>query len=287
MNIDAFIEQCRGQWAGFDNSEKLALHEHPRDRYLSSLPAEIQGMATENKLMLLNLALRNLASDEVYVEIGCWHGLSLAGAALDNRDAPIYACDDFSQFNGTSAELGETIKQYTAPGQVRFYDMDFLSFLDLAPWQPARIGVYFYDGGHTFKQQYQALEVVLPWLAERALVIIDDTNAGQVRSANQLFISQVPELQLLSDVRTPGNEFPTWWNGVQIYVYETRGREMLSQERRVSHEALRLFWDEFMPPAREIIQTSRRFAARIPGLKSQYKRLRVRLRDKRSHGEGL
>ncbi len=286
MNIAEFIEQCRGQWAGFDDCERLALHEHPRDRNLSSLPKQIQGMATENKLMLLNLAAKNLAPGEAYVEIGCWHGLSLAGAALHNPNAPIYACDDFSQFNGTSAQLDTTIKQHTAPGQVQFYDMDFLSFLELAPWQPARIGVYFYDGGHTFADQYQALDIVLPWLADQALVIIDDTNAGQVRSANKLFVSQVPELRLLSDVRTPGNEFPTWWNGIQIYVYESRGRKITSSKHTMSHEVRRLFWDGFMPPTREVIQTGRRFASAIPGLKPLYKRMRGS-RDKRPHQESL
>lgn len=282
MNIDRFIEQCGEQWPDFADREKLARHDHPKDRDLSVLPGEIQGMATENKLMLLNLAMRNLEPDEVYVEIGCWKGLSLAGAASNNRDRRIYACDDFSQFNGTSTQLEITIKKYTAPGQVQFSDMDYLSFLKLAPWQPARIGAYFYDGGHSFEAQYQALNRVMPWLAPRALVIVDDTNAGQVRSANELFVSRVPELRLLSDIRTPGNEFPTWWNGVQIYVYESEERRAVLRGRGIAYEARRLFWDGVMPPTRAGFQLTRRFAAAIPGLKALYKRVQIGFHDQKS-----
>ena len=233
-------------------------------------------MATENKLMLLNLAVRNLEPDEVYVEIGCWNGLTLAGAAFNNHDGRIYACDDFSQFNGNSAQLEKTINRYTAPGQLHFYDMDYLSFLNLAPWQPHRIGVYFYDGGHSFEEQYQALDRVLPWLARRAIVIVDDTNAGQVRSANELFLSRVPELRLLSDIRTPGNEFPTWWNGVQIYQYASGERKAVLHRHGPSYELRRFFWDRVMPPTRDAIQMTRRFAAAVPGAKALYKRLQTR-----------
>jgi hypothetical protein len=267
MNVSEFLNDCQKQWPGFEHAKALALYEHPRDRDLASLPSEVQGMSTENKLMLLNLAVRSLEPGEVYVEIGCWRGLSLAGAALHNSNAPIFACDDFSQFSGSLGELDNTLRKYTTPTQVRFYDTDYLSFLDLAPWQPARVGVYFYDGGHSFKQQYQALDRMFPWLADRALVIIDDTNAGQVRSANRLFMSRAPGFQLLNDVRTPGNEHPTWWNGVQIYSYESIDKEYSSQRHKIPYQTLRFFWDEIMPPARNLFQGARRIASAVPGLR--------------------
>jgi predicted O-methyltransferase YrrM len=275
MNVQEFLKNCRWQWPDFDESRALARYDHPRDRSLSALPKAIQGMATENKLMLLNLAVCNLAADEVYVEIGCWRGLSLAGAAF-NSTGRIYACDDFSQFQGDAAKLAETIERYTLPGQVQFYDGDFLSFLGSAPWQPARIGVYFYDGGHTFEQQYQALEHVLPWLADEALVIIDDTNARQVRAANRQFFSGVSGFQLLSDVQTPTNEFPTWWNGVQVYSYQRETQSSDLKRPGWSYQASRLFWDGFMPPAREALHLARVSMGKIPGMKPLYKHFRQR-----------
>ncbi len=34
---------------------------------------------------------------------------------------------------------------------------------------PSPVGVYFYDGGHTFREQYRALRNVEPFLADEAL----------------------------------------------------------------------------------------------------------------------
>ena len=48
------------------------------------------------------------------------------------------------------------------PGQVTFHDMDFRDFLAAAPWTPARIGAYFYDGGHSFHDQYDGLALAIP-----------------------------------------------------------------------------------------------------------------------------
>ncbi len=121
MNFNEFINDCRTQWPDFDSSQKLSESKHPHNRFLATLLNEIPGMATENKLMLLNLAVRHLDRGEVYVEIGCWQGLSLAGGAKNNPMAKIYACDNFSQFGGPKDQLQRTIHNYLAPGQANFY----------------------------------------------------------------------------------------------------------------------------------------------------------------------
>ena len=103
MNFEAFLADCRAEWREFDDAASLARVPHPRDRALRPLLDAIPGMATENKLVLLNRAVRHLAPGEVYVEIGCWHGLSLAGALAGHPSAPAFACDDFSEFGGPRA----------------------------------------------------------------------------------------------------------------------------------------------------------------------------------------
>ncbi len=97
--------------------------------------------------------------------------------------------------------------------------MDSIEFLKLAPWKPARVGAYFYDAGHTFEEQFKALAYILPWLANNAVVVVDDTNSSYVRAANRYFTSRAPELQIVKDIRTPKNKYPTWWNGMQVYHY--------------------------------------------------------------------
>jgi len=193
---------------------------HPRDRRLATLPLEIEGYATENKLMLLNLAAGHLEPDEVYVEVGCWRGLSLAGAAHENQDAPIYACDDFSRMGASRELLQEVLERHTEPGHVHFFDQDFRTFLKAAPWGTARVGAYFYDGGHSFQDQFAALELIQPHLAEQALIVVDDTNDLPVRRANRLFMRYNPGFDLLRDVRVKEYQDRAWWNGIQLIRYQ-------------------------------------------------------------------
>jgi hypothetical protein len=219
MHFDAFVSRCRQLWPEFSDPSRLARSRHPSDRSLSHILKEVPGMATENKLALLNAAVAALAENEVYVEVGCYKGASLVGAAAGNPRVRIFACDNFSQFEGVAEALRKTLDARTERGQVVFHDLDFRSFFTNAPWRPARVGAYFYDGGHSFRDQYDGVAFALPHLADDALIIIDDTNKRAARSANQLVARAVPGLELILDLRTAGNHSPTWWNGVQVYRY--------------------------------------------------------------------
>ena len=139
MDFDAFIADCRRNWPDFDHLKKLAAARHPEDRRVADVLAEVPGMATENKLLLLNLAVAHLAPGEVYVEVGCYKGASIVGAARGNSGAKIFACDNFSKFDGTAEILKGNLERH-APGQVEFYNMESRDFLREAPWRPARIG---------------------------------------------------------------------------------------------------------------------------------------------------
>ena len=220
MHFDAFVSRCRRLWPEFADPARLARSRHPSDRSLSQILKNVPGMATENKLALLNAAVSALGENEVYVEVGCYKGASIVGAATGNPHARIFACDNFSQFDGVAEALRRTLDVHTAPGQVTFYDLDFRDFFTNASWRPARVGAYFYDGGHSFRDQFEGVARALPYLADDALIIIDDTNKRAARSANQLVARAVPGLELILDLRTAGNHSPTWWNGVQVYRYQ-------------------------------------------------------------------
>ncbi|HLJ43863.1 MAG TPA: class I SAM-dependent methyltransferase [Candidatus Binataceae bacterium] len=218
MDFDAFIADCRRNWPGFDHRKQLEAARYPNDRRLADVLTEVPGMATENKLLLLNLAVAHLAPAEVYVEVGCYKGASIVGAARGNSAAKIFACDNFSKFDGTEEILKANLERH-APGQVAFFNMASRDFLRDAPWRPARIGAYFYDGGHSFADQFEGLQYALPSFADDAVIIIDDTNKHEARAADALFARMVPGFELVLDLRTPRNHHPTWWNGVQLFRF--------------------------------------------------------------------
>ncbi len=218
MDFDAFIADCRRNWPDFDQPRKLAAARHPADRRLAEVLAEVPGMATENKLLLLNLALAHLSPGEVYVEVGCYKGASIVGAARGNVAAKIFACDNFSKFDGAEDILRRNLARH-APGQVEFFNLASREFLRAAPWRPARIGAYFYDGGHSFADQFEGLQYALPSFADDALIVVDDTNKREARAADALFARMVPGFELVLDLRTPRNHHPTWWNGIQVFRF--------------------------------------------------------------------
>jgi hypothetical protein len=230
-------------------------------------------MATENSLMLLNLAVRHLEPGEVHVEIGTWQGLSLAGALAGNRAAKAYACDDFSEFGGPRTELHRNICDYTDPGQVKFYEMGYREFLGAAPWLPARVGSYYYDGGHTFEEQFLALKLMLPHLADRAIVVVDDANIIRVRAANRL-VRLGNRITPVLDIRTPGNCSPTWWNGVQAFAYASNTRRNLSDCRAGIHTSTVSAFERRLLPR---VDAALDAVGRLPGLRAAYREI-VRIR---------
>jgi predicted O-methyltransferase YrrM len=273
MNFEAFISACRAQWPEFNDERRLSRSTAPADRRLKPWLGRIEGMATENKLMILNLAVANLADDEVYVEIGCYRGLSLIAAAAGNAGARIFACDNFSQFTASADLLRKTIADHSAPGQIDFSDMEFRRFLELAPWRPRRIGVYFYDGGHSFADQYEALKRAMPSLADDAIVIIDDTNKRNVRAANRLFTSRAPGFAQVLDLRTGRNHSPTWWNGIQIYRFRRSEGSNGVPADGAGYALRRLFWDDILLRSRHAYRSFR------SDLKARVRRRRRRHRN--------
>ncbi len=246
MRFDRFIQRCHSEWPEFGDPRLLAKSRNPATRDLSQVLSRVPGMATENKLKLLNLAVASLGDNEVYVEVGCYRGASLVGAATGNPDARIYACDNFSQFDGAAEALEGVLAQFTRPGQVEFRDLDFRDFMTAAPWRPAKIGAYFYDGGHSFEDQYDGLRFAIPHLADDAIVIIDDTNKRAARSADALIARQVPGFELILNLRTPGNHHPTWWNGIQLYRYRAQGPVDSAALAGASVSARKLIYDDLL-----------------------------------------
>ncbi len=273
MRFDAFLVSCRTQWPSFPDPRALASAPHPLARDLAHILTHVEGMATENKLKLLSLAASCLDTAEVYVEIGCYRGASLIGAAHSNPHVRIFACDNFSQFGGAAAVLHENLARYAPLAQLNFYNMEFRQFLALAPWSPARIGAYFYDGPHLFADQYDALALAAPYFADDALIIIDDTNKAAVRTANWLFTRKAGQLELVLDLRTPSNKSPTWWNGIQVFRWRRDPAAPAPPSFRGAGVALaRFFFDTLVRASRRALRTLRKAPRRA--VKRTLRRLR-------------
>ncbi len=142
------------------------------------------------------------------------------GAATSNPHARIFACDNFSQFDGAADALRRTLDAHTAAGQVTFHDWTSATSSPPRHGPPRASAPTSTTAATVFADQYDGLALAIPHLADDAVVIIDDTNKRAARSANHLVARALQSFKLILDLRTPRNHSPTWWNGIQVYRYQ-------------------------------------------------------------------
>jgi predicted O-methyltransferase YrrM len=196
---------------------------------------DVAGMASIKKLRLLNLAVSLLPQDrfECYLEIGTYRGKSLIAALDGNPGRPAIACDNFSEFEEPSfpqnqAILEKNIARYGLAEQVQFFDSDFRSLLQT--WREKklpRIGVYFYDGAHDEESQCLAIQMAEEYLADQAIVIIDDwrfesdSPSGAQAGTKRAIEASKNKWDLVRVLPASYNgDLEQWWNGVGLLTFE-------------------------------------------------------------------
>ena len=197
-------------------------------RAMDSCP-DVEGMLSIKKQRLLSLAFGLLDEDEAYFEIGTYRGKSLLSAMLGNPPRPVFACDNFSQFDDNSFDIvQQNLAKYDLKDRVVFYNCDFLESFDPSRL-PVPIGLYFYDGAHDFTSQYEAIKRIEPFLADEALVLVDDwrhaedsgsyAKSATVRAAAE----STAEWDLLYELPARFNgDRAMWWNGVGVLSFRRR-----------------------------------------------------------------
>ena len=261
MDLEAFQAKLAGLFGGDLRAD------HPVDRRFRDVVADVPGMATEHKLALLNLAAAHLGPGEAYLEVGSFKGLSLIGAMLGNPGRRFYAIENFLEFNpdGTArAELEANLARWAGSGRARVLEGDCFDLLRRGQGPQEPVGVYFYDGAHGRLPHYLALGVAEPWLADRALVVIDDASWPIVARATDRYVAAHPGYRLLFDLAADHEEDPRWWNGVRVYAFERSPARGQARRRVGLDTAWRLLaYDLLYRPA---VRVAWKTLPRHPGL---------------------
>ena len=84
------------------------------------------------------------------------------------------------------------------------------------------VGVYFFDGDKsTPEAAYDGLAGVLPFLADEALILIDDANEMNIALAAAKLERENPkQLMRLLWLPTPGNCWTCFWDGVMALAFK-------------------------------------------------------------------
>ena len=199
---------------------------HPRGQRFDRVLEDVPGLARENNLALLNLAASMVEPGESYLEIGTHHGTSLIAAMVGNERAEFVAVDNFSFSTGSRQRLDENLAKFGME-HVTVIEGDAFELIPSGALGDRRVSVYYYDNGHEYEQQLDSLRMIEPWLAERALLIVDDTDWDRVERATRAYLEQQPRARML--VWIPGKDkgYPAWWEGVQVLAWDADATPVL------------------------------------------------------------
>lgn len=209
MKLNEFVETLPRQYLNWGTPSVK-----PIDTSIE-VKSQVWAMTVENNMRLLNHAVKLLEGDEVYLEVGVLQGASTI-AALMNNTARGIAVDNFSMLDSTEGNktaFHRTTKACGVGDRVALYEQDFIEFFTNPP--DIKVGVYFCDGPHGYKGTWDGLELAIPILANRAVIVMDDFNWDRVYGATLDWVAKHPEAKMLFDLRHP-EDAKTWWNGLAV-----------------------------------------------------------------------
>lgn len=190
---------------------------------------QIPGLSSPRVCNLLNRLVAGMAPGDRYLEIGTFKGRTLLSAAYGNKGKVCYACDKFRfwgkhtgwGFDARRALYGNIARYRTTSAEIRFFEMTSRALFDRRLVQ-GPIGVYFYDGDHSYRGTHHGVVSAAPLLAHRSILLMDDWNDPIIRRATYAGIVDagldiVWERGLKGDHSERG-----WWNGLGVFYLEKR-----------------------------------------------------------------
>lgn len=162
---------------------------------------------------MIQLIVSKMPADQMYVNVGFWHGFSLFAGMLENPTKQCIGIDNFSQFGDPQLRFLEEFSKRRSPLH-QFFQQDYRDYFAT---HSGPIGLYFYDGDHAYEHQKEGLELAHPFMAKSGLILVDDTNWDDPRKATEDFLSEhAGDYECIVDLKTAHNSHPTFWNGIMI-----------------------------------------------------------------------
>jgi hypothetical protein len=163
---------------------------------------------------LINEGVRQMPIDQAFVNVGVWHGFTYLSGIFDNEEKRCVAIDNFSEFGGPRKEFLKRFQRYSSDQHI-FFEMDYQRYFTEV--HRGLIGFYIYDGGHTYEEQLNGLQIAEPYFADGCIILVDDTNYDEVKRATHDFVDRSHSTyRTILDEPTYCNYHPTFWNGITV-----------------------------------------------------------------------
>jgi glycosyltransferase involved in cell wall biosynthesis/protein-L-isoaspartate O-methyltransferase len=224
MNFDKFLGSLPSLYENWGMSSA-----HPKSEKLQNLSKQLAGNTAANVMQLINHAVSCIEEDEVYCQIGCASGDSLIAALLGNTRMAyaIYATEPKKRDHEVE-KLAEILSVFELEDQI-FLSNESIEkfFFDLKEINTEdKIGVFFYNDfyseGSNYRHLLLSLTLSIPFLADKALIILNEGKSSLVRQAMWDFIATHPQCKLLLDLPTESNGDDSFGNGLQILSWDSQ-----------------------------------------------------------------
>lgn len=217
MRVDDFLAEVD---KAFDGDPRTSA---PVDPTFERIAATVNGYTSANELAVLNVAARVMPADECYLEVGSYKGRSMCAAVQGVTDKAFYVVENYLEFGmqgqEARAELEDNLRTHAAHADVRLIEGNCFSLLRRPGLIDRPVGVYFYDGEHTGLSHYLALGIIEPWLADEAIILVDDATYPMVSGAHEDFIARHPQWRVERRWDAETNGDPRWANGLHALSF--------------------------------------------------------------------
>jgi len=208
MDYQAFLEQLPSLYTQWGQETVT-----PKEETFQAILNTLLGETSCNILQLLNRAVGCLESTEIYCEVGPVQGITLVGALLNHRHSIAWTIGDFGTTNdpeGAFEALVNQLAQFGLADQVLLHNQTIASFFyELRSFEVTeKIGVYYYRGEIDYRSQLLGLTLAREFLADQALIIVDNSNQESVEQAIVDFILLNPECHSLLKLKTRSMAIP-------------------------------------------------------------------------------
>ena len=208
MNIRNFINRI-----DFNGTDPIFPIYNKEIRETLSGPMQIPRMSSETIGGIINWSVFNMPDNACYLNIGTWCGFTLFAGMVNNLTKKCIGVDNFSESGGPEKEFMENFNRHKSPSH-QFFKQDYREYFKI---HTEPIGVYYYDGPHTYQDQLDGLTMAEKFFIDGAIIMVDDTNGARERKATFDFLSTHPlEYEIIADLPTPRNSHHTFHNGLIV-----------------------------------------------------------------------
>ena len=189
----------------------------------AGLPADlpiVEGLSSNKIRCLLHWICQPAGTN--YLEIGVHRGSTFIPALWGNAGTTGTCIDIWDSHwalgDAQRADLEANLALYLPGRQVNIIEHDMFS-VDLGLIPPG-VNVYFFDGPHERKAQYQAFAYYDPVFAPRFVALVDDWNNVEAKEETRRALK---DLGYKVEVEwtlpgTPPRDEERWWNGLWVAI---------------------------------------------------------------------